>query len=144
MLSAAGYPGVNEGDLGKLLPQDQYETELRVMAEVRGYFQVSYKVRDLFYIFLFRAIVDVFIQRIIDNAPSLIDYHFVRRVAKELQSHLLKRFELGTAAASGRCAAYLAEDPAVVAKRNELSARQNRLVDVQLKLDNFGMGPVVD
>lgn len=30
--------------LGKLIPPDEYETELGVMAEVRGYFQVAYKV----------------------------------------------------------------------------------------------------
>lgn len=33
--------------LGKLMPPDEYETELRVMAEVRGYFQVAYKVSFL-------------------------------------------------------------------------------------------------
>lgn len=40
-----GDAGVRAEDLAKLNPPDEYETELRVMAEVRGYFQVSYKVR---------------------------------------------------------------------------------------------------
>ena len=44
LLAEIGYPGVVEEDLGKLNPSDEYETELRVMAEVRGYFQVAYKV----------------------------------------------------------------------------------------------------
>jgi hypothetical protein len=44
-LASLGYTGLTEEDLPKLLQADEYETELRVMAEVRGYFQVSYKVR---------------------------------------------------------------------------------------------------
>lgn len=37
---------VTVADLGKLHPPDIYEEELEVMAEVRAYFQVAYKVRD--------------------------------------------------------------------------------------------------
>lgn len=44
LLADIGYTGLNAEDLGKLNPPDKYETELHVMAEVRGYFQVSYKV----------------------------------------------------------------------------------------------------
>ena len=39
-----GY-SVTADDLGKLNPPDEYEDELEVMAEVRAYFQVAYKVR---------------------------------------------------------------------------------------------------
>ena len=42
-LAEIGYPGLTPDDLGKLNPPDEYESELQVMAEVRGYFQVSYK-----------------------------------------------------------------------------------------------------
>lgn len=35
---------VTEADLGKLNPPDEYEDELALMAEVRAYFDVSYKV----------------------------------------------------------------------------------------------------
>jgi hypothetical protein len=42
-LAKLGYT-VTEDDLAKLLPSDEYEEELHVMAEVRGYFQVAYKV----------------------------------------------------------------------------------------------------
>jgi hypothetical protein len=46
-LGECGYSGLRREDLGKLNPGDEYETELRVMAEVRGYFQVAYKVRQM-------------------------------------------------------------------------------------------------
>ena len=35
---------VTEEDLGKLNPPDEYEDELALMAEVRAYFDVAYKV----------------------------------------------------------------------------------------------------
>jgi hypothetical protein len=47
-LAALGYNSVTREDLGKLNPPDPYETELKVMAEVRAYFQVAYKVRSIF------------------------------------------------------------------------------------------------
>ena len=45
-LAQLGYAGITEADLGKLAHPDTYEDELAVMAEVRAYFQVSYKVRS--------------------------------------------------------------------------------------------------
>lgn len=45
LLAEMGYAGLTAEDLGKLNPPDQYEAELQVMAEVRAYFQVAYKVR---------------------------------------------------------------------------------------------------
>lgn len=47
LLTELGYTGVVEDDLGKLRPSDEYEAEMEVMAEVRAYFQVAYKVRLL-------------------------------------------------------------------------------------------------
>lgn len=44
LLGNLGYSGVCAKDLPKLNPPDEYENELRVMAEVRGYFKVAYKV----------------------------------------------------------------------------------------------------
>lgn len=44
ILARIGYPGLKEEDLGRLNAPDEYQNELDVMAEVRGYFQVAYKV----------------------------------------------------------------------------------------------------
>jgi hypothetical protein len=43
-LAQIRYTGLTEEDLGRLNPVDEYETELQVMAEVRAYFQIAYKV----------------------------------------------------------------------------------------------------
>ncbi|KIM82118.1 hypothetical protein PILCRDRAFT_485567 [Piloderma croceum F 1598] len=120
LLAEVGYTGLNAEDLGKLNPPDEYETELHVMAEVRGYFQVSYK-------------------RVIDNVPSLIDLKFVKAITKELQNFLISNLGLGTTNANDRCGKYLAEDPNIVARRDELVSRKNRLEAVKIELQNFGL-----
>jgi hypothetical protein len=40
LLAELGYPGVVPEDFGKLRPVDEFETEITVMSEVRGYFEV--------------------------------------------------------------------------------------------------------
>ncbi len=44
-LQKLGFSGVRAEDLQKLKPSSQYEEEFALMAEVRAYFKVSYKVR---------------------------------------------------------------------------------------------------
>ncbi len=44
LLNDMGYPGLDVNDLARLHPTDGFEDELAVMADVRAYFQVSYKV----------------------------------------------------------------------------------------------------
>lgn len=48
LLAGLGYYHVQPEDLAKLNPTDEYEMELKVMAEIRGYFQVAYKVNNSF------------------------------------------------------------------------------------------------
>lgn len=43
-LARLGFTGLKPEDLGKLNPVDDYEEEIQVMAEVRAYFKVAYKV----------------------------------------------------------------------------------------------------
>ncbi|KAJ3722601.1 P-loop containing nucleoside triphosphate hydrolase protein [Lentinula raphanica] len=106
--------------VGKLAPSDEFEKELKVMAEVRGYFQVAYK-------------------RMIDNIPRFIDLLFVRELGKTLQPFLISKFSLGTSSANERCEKYLGEDPHTVAKREELLARRKRLESVRRELDEYSL-----
>lgn len=75
----------------------------------------------------------------IDNVPSLIDLKLVKAVAKTMQPFLIEKLGLGTVSGSARCAAYLAEDPNIVARREELVARKRRLESVDTELCNFGL-----
>ena len=45
-LRELGYTDLRESDLIRLNPPDTYEEELNVMADVRAYFQVAYKVKE--------------------------------------------------------------------------------------------------
>ena len=47
LLTKLGYKGLKVEDLGKLNPPDEFEEELQVMAEVRAYFHVAYKVSQV-------------------------------------------------------------------------------------------------
>jgi hypothetical protein len=76
---------------------------------------------------------------VIDNIPSLIDLKFVKAITKELQPFLISELGLGTSHANDRCAKYLAENPNVVARRDELVSRKNRLESVKIELQNFGL-----
>jgi hypothetical protein len=44
VLAKAGRSGLQAHDLARLDEPDKFETEMVVMAEVRGYFQIAYKV----------------------------------------------------------------------------------------------------
>ncbi|KAF8162470.1 P-loop containing nucleoside triphosphate hydrolase protein [Mycena galopus ATCC 62051] len=115
-LAELGYTGIAPEDFGKLRPVDEFETEITVMSEVRGYFQ-----------------------RVIDNIPALIDAKFLRAIAQNLQQELISEFGLGSEDANTVCAALLVEDPIMVARREEWTARSRRLEDVQIQLHNFGL-----
>lgn len=43
-LSKIGHAGLTEADLARLRPIDPYHTELHLMADVRAYWQVAFKV----------------------------------------------------------------------------------------------------
>lgn len=68
-----------------------------------------------------------------------IDNEFLFAFAQSLQPFLIEKLGLGSPTASARCAAYLAEDPVVVAEREELTGRKKRLEAVQVELYNFGL-----
>ncbi len=77
------------------------------------------------------------LQRVIDYVPMMIDGQFLFAVSESAQGFLIERLGLGTQKASVRCAGYLAEDPMIVVRRDELSRKKARLEAVQSELDNF-------
>ncbi|TFY83071.1 hypothetical protein EWM64_g941 [Hericium alpestre] len=107
-------------DLAKLSPPDEFETEMMVMAQVRSYFQVAYK-------------------RVIDTIPSMIDLVFLKGVQNDIQNFLLEKIQIGGKDGRDLCARYLAEDPDVVARRDEIMARQETLEKVKAELYSFGI-----
>ena len=72
----------------------------------------------------------------IDTLPLTIDHNFLFASSSSLQGHLIDALALASPA---RCQGYLAEDPHVVAEREELTARKRRLESVRAELLDFGL-----
>ncbi|CAL1698678.1 unnamed protein product [Somion occarium] len=119
-LARLGYAGVATEDFGKLNRRDEYEEELEMMAEVRAFFQVSYK-------------------RIVDYVPMIIDHEFLFACSDALQAFLIEKLELATKNTSERCAVYVAEDAGITTMREELLARKKRLISAQQELLDFAI-----
>ena len=66
-----------------------------------------------------------------------IDHLFLYGLSERLQDTLIEKLGLGSAKSTERCAAYLSEDPGVVAARAEMMSKKERLESVQKELDNF-------
>lgn len=71
--------------------------------------------------------------------PLAIDHELLYAFANDLQGHLIEELELGAENVSAKCAAYLAEDPNVVAEREQLLFRRKRLLTVQAEMRNAGV-----
>ncbi|KAG0701485.1 P-loop containing nucleoside triphosphate hydrolase protein [Suillus ampliporus] len=123
-LAEAGYPNLRVPDLARLLPPDEFEEELIVMADVRAYYHVAYK-------------------RIIDHIPLTIEHALHHALAKQLSQSLLT--SLLTDVASGpnfseRMNELVTEDLSIAQKRAMLSTRKQRLSDIRRRLVTFSNG----
>ena len=81
----------------------------------------------------------IWLQRIIDDIPRIVDHDFVQALGKHLHETLVEGFGIGSENATERARIYLAEDPDDVARREELKAKEQRLEEVLKKLFNFGL-----
>ncbi|PBK85318.1 hypothetical protein ARMGADRAFT_1055445 [Armillaria gallica] len=118
-LSAIGIHGVEGADLAKLLPADSMEASLKIMADVRAYFQVAYK-------------------RFADNIPLAIDHDLVRGVDRGLLGTLSER--LGIYGPNGQdiCKELAQESPQVAGRREELTKKLERLQTASEELMKTG------
>ena len=66
-------------------------------------------------------------------------HHRSSRIKNKLQTFLINKMALGAPDAPQRCARLLAEDPNIIARRDELTLRKKRLETVRAELYNFGL-----
>ncbi|THH15705.1 hypothetical protein EUX98_g9424 [Antrodiella citrinella] len=116
-LADMGIQGLKAPDLAKLLPPDRYEPALNIMASVRAYFQVAYK-------------------RFADNVPNAIDYELILALDRDraLYNALLKGLGITGAEGFQRCKDFLQEPPSIVARREELQKKVERLQTAKKEL----------
>ncbi|KAJ3812204.1 P-loop containing nucleoside triphosphate hydrolase protein [Lentinula aff. lateritia] len=103
-----GITGVKAIDLVKLLPTDEMEGALDIMAGVRAYFQVAYK-------------------RFVDNIPSAIDHEMVLGFERDLLRTLPLRLGIHGPDGLAICKELAQESTQVAAKREELSKKLERM-----------------
>ncbi|KAL4248958.1 hypothetical protein ABKN59_007409 [Abortiporus biennis] len=109
-LAGIGISGIEPTDLAKLLPADEYEPALHIMAEVRAYFQVAYK-------------------RFVDNVPMAIDYELILGLDRDCALEKAIRAGLGITGPDGhkRCEELLREPAKIRALRDDLEKKRDRL-----------------
>lgn len=76
-------------------------------------------------------------QRIIDNLPRIIDHDFLRALDENIHGALNKGLGVGESDAYARAENYLKDEPDVVAAREELSRKKERLEEIVERLDRF-------
>lgn len=62
----------------------------------------------------------------------------VHRIARDIQDFFIKHMDLGSPEARRRCEVYFAEDPSIIARREDLVAQMQKLEMVKVKLYDCG------
>ncbi|KIY53536.1 hypothetical protein FISHEDRAFT_33028 [Fistulina hepatica ATCC 64428] len=100
--------GIKPEDLAKVLPPDPMEPSLRIMANVRAYFQVAYK-------------------RFVDNIPMTVDEELVYGMQDGLLLSLLQGLHINGPDAYRVCQDLAAESPLNASKREAYMKQLERL-----------------
>ncbi|KAF7976887.1 hypothetical protein HWV62_5431 [Athelia sp. TMB] len=138
-LAALGYHGINRSDLVRLRPKDEYEDELIVMADVRAYFEVAYKVSNTKLICDTNLTIEFDPKRIIHSVPMTIEASLVRPLARDLHASLVQSlFTRDNAAAQIK--ELLGEDPTISRRRDELIKKKKQLEEIRDRVDEFALG----
>jgi hypothetical protein len=120
---------------------DDYAAERRVMADVRAYFQVSYKVPSAHCVAQYISLwigLPLYMQRVIDHVPLTIEQELTQTFASNIHDTLLQKLVGGPEAPTvERMKELLEEDPVMTARRNILQERRDRLVEIKRRLDRF-------
>ncbi|KAJ2922805.1 hypothetical protein H1R20_g14300, partial [Candolleomyces eurysporus] len=114
-LTEMGILGIKPQDLYRILPPDEMEPAINIMADVRAYCQVAYK-------------------RFSDNVPQAVDHELVRGVERDILKTLCMK--LGTSGPSSQriCAELAQESPQVADKRLDLMKKLERLQSATVEL----------
>uniref|UniRef100_A0A0W0FU61 P-loop containing nucleoside triphosphate hydrolase protein n=1 Tax=Moniliophthora roreri TaxID=221103 RepID=A0A0W0FU61_MONRR len=105
-------------DLLRLLPPDEMEPALKIMAEVRAYFQVAYK-------------------RFVDMVPLTIDYELIRGLDRDILTTLLSGLRIHSEDGPRICREFAHESPQLAGRREELSKKMERLLSASQELSKL-------
>ncbi|TFK21928.1 hypothetical protein FA15DRAFT_597001 [Coprinopsis marcescibilis] len=118
-LAEMGMEGVKAEDIPKILPPDEMESAINIMADVRAYFQVSYK-------------------RFADNVPLAIDHGLVRGLERDLLSRLHSMLKISGPDGHRICRELSQENTHIADQRADLEKKLERLDRANSELLNVG------
>jgi hypothetical protein len=116
-LPKIGFNHVTPLELGVLKASGESNDALKIMADVRAYFQVSFK-------------------RFVDNTIKAIDKELVLGISNELQEALIRGLKLDSPDAHDTCTKLVAEHSHTAEKRKNLVAAQKKLLLARDELYN--------
>ncbi|ESK87720.1 hypothetical protein Moror_1821 [Moniliophthora roreri MCA 2997] len=127
-LAAIGVEAKPE-DIQRLLPPDEMEPALKIMAEVRAYFQGEIPHPNI----RSSPIADfdsfaVAYKRFTDMIPLAIDYELVRGLERNLLQTLFTGLKIHGADGHRICGDFAQESPQIAGRREELSQKLERLL----------------
>ena len=125
-LAAIGLPGVKAEDLPKLLPPDQMEPALIIMADVRAYFQGAFFFPLYLMVFSFLGILVAY-KRFADNVPLAIDLELVQGAEQNILSTLYSNLGINGQDGIRICKELAQESPQIADRRADLLKRLERL-----------------
>ena len=137
--SAGEDPEESEGeDSEEVFPrEDKFQQALSVMADVRAYFEVAYKVVNIPKMTVyFQGITSNLFQRVIDNIPLVIEHELHQAALTNFQTSLFQSLPKGPDS-SERTKMLLSEDPIVARKRLSLESKKAMLTQIKVRLDEF-------
>ncbi|EAU91841.2 myxovirus resistance 1 [Coprinopsis cinerea okayama7 len=114
-LNEIGIRDASPEDVFKMLPIDEMEPAIEIMADVRAYFQVAYK-------------------RFADNVPQAVDYELVRGIERNILSVLYSRLGIDGPEGHRICKELAHENHHVAAKRRDLEKKLERLETAMAEL----------
>lgn len=135
-LPKIGFPNVNRLELAGLLrTSEDSDDALKIMADVRAYFQGMLR-----FSFRRRIVIiplPVSFKRFVDNTVKAVDEEVVLGLSKGLQDALMSGLKLDSPDAHETCAKLIAEHPQISEKRKVLIANQKKYLRAQEDLNEL-------
>lgn len=135
-LAKMGLQAVNAPALASLLPLDPMEPAIGIMADVRAYFQGTWRLFSPLALSTLANVTSITVayKRFVDNVPMSIDRTMLRGMSVGLEGALLRGLAISAPDGYQRCRVLLSEPEDIIERRGELQKRLERLISARKEL----------
>jgi hypothetical protein len=136
-LPMIGFRNVKPLELAILQDSEDSDDALKIMADVRAYFQGMWLAFLSYQIKIIIITTTVSFKRFVDNTVKAIDEELVLGLSNGLQKALMSGLKLDSPDAHETCARLIADQPYIAEKRKSLAAKKEKLLLAQGELDEL-------